>query len=240
MILGDTAVVIQDVLGITPEALDAVDVVAGPAADEGVLMTDDVVLAEAPEGLVTAEGVSVVHRALAGTGLDMAHQFLGTEVFDDLGIDASIPFQQAKNDTFASRTPTAFAFAASAEVGLIQFDLALEFAALELGDMEYGFAQSLIHARDHLGIDAQILGQAVGRLQLIKTFQDFNLTREPGETFTLATMPAFDVTARGSQDTKRTAENALATPQKFGRTGKMTGFPCNHKHLSYACGYETP
>ncbi|MGH8413530.1 MAG: hypothetical protein ACRESX_02250, partial [Gammaproteobacteria bacterium] len=91
-----------------------------------------------------------------------------------------------------------------------------------------------------LGVDAQILRQAVGRLQLVEAFEDLDLTPQLGETFTLATVPAFYVAARGVKYPKRTTENALATPQKVGRTGKMTGFPNNHKHLSYAYGYETP
>ena len=240
MVARNTPVVIQHMLGIAPEALDAVDVVTRTAVDEGVPMTDHVMLAIAFEGLIPAEGVRKVDRALAGVRPDMAHEFLGGEVGDNSGIHAPIPFQQAKNDTFAGGTPAAFTFAPSAEVGFVQFDLAFEFTALEFRDMEQRFTQTLVNARDDLGIDAEILRQAVGRLQLIEAFEDLDLTPQLGEALALATVPAFHVAARRVEHAKRTAENALATPQKVGRTGKMTRFPCNHKHLSYACGYETP
>ena len=230
MILGNTPVVIQDVLGITPEALDAVDVAAGVTIDEGAPVNYHVMLAVALEGLVTPESIGVVDRALACVGLDMAHELLGREVGDHPSIDPSIPFQQVKHETFAGSSPTAFAFATAAEVGFIRFDLALEFAAFQFDDMEQSFPQPLVNTWDYLGIDTQILDQAVGRLQLVEAFQDFYLTREPDEAFTFAAMPAFDVTAHGSQHAERTTENTLATPQKVGRIGKMTRFPCNHNH----------
>jgi len=170
----------------------------------------------------------------------MTHELVCGEVGDHAGIDASLPFQQAKNDTFAGGTAAAFAFSPAAEVGLVQLDLALEFAAFEFGDMEQRFAQALVNTRDDLGIDAKILSQAVGRLQLVEALEYLYLTPQLGEALTLPAVPTFHVAARGVQHAERTAENALATPQKVGRTGKMTGFPNPHKHLSYAYGYETP
>lgn len=239
MVARHTAVVVEHMFGVAPEALNAVDVIA-PSTHKGSLMVNDVMLAVASERLVTAEGIGVVDRALAGMGLDMAHQLLGGEMGDDPGIHASFPFQQAKNDTFTRSAAAAFAFSPPAEVGLVEFNLALEFAALELGDVEQRFAQPLVNTRDDLGIDAEILGQAISRLQLVEALEDFNLTPELRQALALATVSALHVTARGVQHAERTAENALATPQKVGRTGKMTRFPCNHKHLSYADGYETP
>ena len=70
MVARNTTVVVEHMLSIAPEALDAVDVVAGTAVDERVLVTDHKVLAVALEGLVAAGGIGVVDRTLAGVGLD--------------------------------------------------------------------------------------------------------------------------------------------------------------------------
>jgi hypothetical protein len=154
VILRDAPVVVENVLSITPEALDAVDVIFSAFVDEGFMVTDRMVFAESLERPISAEGIGVVDRSLLGAGLDMVHEGLGRHGFDHLGIDPAFPLQQTENDTFAGGTTTTFAFAPATEIRLIQFDL----------------------------------------------------------------------TCR-AQHLERTAENALATPQKVGRTAEMTAFP---------------
>ena len=57
MVLGHTTVVIQDMLGITPETLDAVDVVLGAFIHQGTVVTDRMMLPVTLERLVAAEGM---------------------------------------------------------------------------------------------------------------------------------------------------------------------------------------
>ena len=53
MILGHAPVVIQDMLGIAPEALDAVDVIFRSFIDEGTVMAHGMVFPVTFQGLVT-------------------------------------------------------------------------------------------------------------------------------------------------------------------------------------------
>jgi len=47
------------------------------------------------------------------------------------------------------------------------------------------FPHSLVHPGNHFGIDAQILGQLIGRLQLIEALQNRNLLTQAIQTFPL-------------------------------------------------------
>lgn len=77
VIFRSTAVVVEDVLNITPEALDAVDVILGAFVDQRFVVTDRMVLAVSAQRTIAPEGVGVVDRSLAGAGLDVIHQDLG-------------------------------------------------------------------------------------------------------------------------------------------------------------------
>src|SRR5258707_5836700 len=89
-------------------------------------------LAIALERLISAKGIGVIHRALARTGLDMAHQLLGRHAFDDLGVDPSVALQEPENNGFPACTPAPNALMSTTKVGLVQFDLAFEPTALQL------------------------------------------------------------------------------------------------------------
>lgn len=240
VILRDTAVVVENMLSITPEALDAVDVVFGTFINQCFAMTDHMVLSESTQGAIAPEGIGVIHRALAGARPDVIHQHLGGDRFDDLGVDPAFSLEETEDHALAGSTPTAFAFTPAAEIGLVQFDLSLEFAALQFAQVEQGFAQTLVDPAHHFDVQPQVAGQSVGRLQLVEPLQDGDLAPQPGEALRLAAATAFHIPTRGAQHLERTAENALATPQKVGRTAEMTVFPNCHRYLPYTYGYETP
>ena len=203
-------------------------------------MVNRMMLPLAFEGLIAAKGIGVVDRALAGLGPDMAHQFLGTHRFDDLGIAPPIPLQQAEYDAFARRPPASLTLTPAAEVGLVQLDLALELAALQLGDVVQHLAQALVDTGDHLDVQPHVLGQPIGRLKLEEAPQNSDFTAQASETFNLAAMSAFNVAAAGLADLERTAKHTLPAPQKVGRTTEMACFPSNHAYLPVYDGYETP
>ena len=198
------------------------------------------VLAVSPQGTIAPEGVGVVDRAFAGARLDVVHQHLSGDRLDDLGVDPSFPLEKAENDALAGSTPTALAFATATEIGLIQFDLSFELTALQFAQMEQGFTQPLVDTTDHLDVQPQVAGQSIGRLQLVEPLQNRDLAAQPGEALRLAAATAFHIPAGRAQHLERTAENALATPQKVGRTTEMTVFPNCHRYLPYTYGYETP
>src|SRR5690606_37734722 len=162
-------------------------------------MTDRMVLAESAQGAITPEGIGVVDRALAGARLDVIHQDLGGDRLDDLGVDPSFPLEKAENDALAGGTSTTSAFTPAAEIGLVQFDLALELAALQLAQVEQGFAQTLVNPAHHLDVQPQVTGQPIGRLQLVEPLQNGDLPAQPRDTFRLAAVATFDVTAGRAQ-----------------------------------------
>ena len=240
VILRDAPVVVENVLSIAPEALDAVDVIFGAFVDEGFMVTDRMVFAKPLKRPIPAEGVGVVDRSLLGAGFDVAHELFSRHGFDDLGIDPSFALQQTENDAFAGSATTTLTFAPATEIRLIQFDLAFESTALQFTQVKQGFAQPLVDASDDFDIQPQIDREPIGGLKLVEPLQNRDLPTQPGQALGLAAAAAFDVTACRAQHLERAAENALATPQKVGRTTKMTAFPNNHRYLPYTNGYETP
>src|SRR5258705_10081064 len=197
-------------------------------------------LAIALERLIPAKGIGVIHRALARTGLDVAHQFLRRHGFDYLGVDPAIALQEPENNRLSTGAPAADALASSAEVGLVQFNLAFEPAALQLRQVIQRLTHALIHAADHLHIDRKIDGQAIRRLQLIEPHQDRDLAAQSHQAFGLAAATTLGIPACSLVNLKRSAVNALAAPQKVGRTTEMTAFACNHALVQAYIGYETP
>ena len=54
------------------------------------------------QGLIAPKCIGVRARPLSSFGLDISHQFFGTNGFDDFGVDAIVPLQEPKHDAFAS------------------------------------------------------------------------------------------------------------------------------------------
>ena len=69
--------------------------------------------------------------------------------------------------------------------------------------------------------------------------QNCDLSTQLGQALGLITT-AFDVTTCRALHLERTAENALATQKKVGRTIKMTAFPNNRRYLPHTNDDETP
>ena len=84
VVFGNTPIVVQDMLGVTPKSLNAVNVILA-AVGKCFAMVQPMVLPQPFHGVVTAEGVGVVHRALSGMLSDMTHQLVSGHL-------ASTPF----------------------------------------------------------------------------------------------------------------------------------------------------
>ena len=180
---------------------------------------------KALQGLIAPKGVRIVDRALASMVLNMGQKGLRRDRLHHLRIDPAIPLQKAKDDAFASRTSASLTLTSTPKVRLIHLNLTRELSAFQFCRMEQNHPQSLIHPGNGLGIQAQITGQAVRWLLLIKTLQDGNLTAQLREAFLLAAEHAFNIATRGLDGLKRTTKNTLATIQKVGRTTKTVWAP---------------
>ena len=201
-----TSVVVQNMFSITPKTLDAVNVVLGSFIDKFLGVIDHQILAKALQRLIASKGIRLVSRALAGVVLDMGHEAPRRDRLHDLGIDPAIALQQAKNDAFASRTTASLPLPCAPKVGLIHLNLTRELGAFEFCRMKEHHPQPLVHPSDGLGIQAQITGQAVRWLLLIKTLQDGNLTAQLSKAFLLAAEHAFNIATRGFNRLKRTTK----------------------------------
>ena len=244
MVPRNTSVVVQNMLSITPKTLNAIYVVHGSLIDKFLGVIDHQMLTKALQRLIASvlgsSGIRIVNRALAGVVLDMGHEGPRRDRLHYLGIDPVIPLQQAKNDAFASSTTASLPLPCTPKVGLIHLNLTRELGAIQFCRMKEHQPQPLIHPGNGLGIQAQITGQSISRLLLIKVLQDGNLAAQLREAFLLTAEHAFNIATRGLYRLKRTTKNTLATIQKVGRTTKNRMSPNNHKYLQGYNGYETP
>ena len=225
---------------ITPKPFDTVDMVFGFFINKVFGVIYDQMFTISLQRLIPAKRIGVVDRSLAGMRLDMRHQGLGRDRLHDLGVNPAIPLQQAEYDAFAARATTAFPFAHSAEVGLVQLNLTRQLGTFQFSGMKQCNAQPLIDSCHRFGIQVQITSQSISRLPLVKPLQNGNLTTQLGQAFLLASAHAFHIASCGFHGLKRTTENTLATAQKIGRTTKYCVNACNHKYLQGYSGYETP
>jgi hypothetical protein len=220
---------------ITPKTLNAVNVVLGSFIDKLLGVINYQMFTKALQRLIAPKGVRIVDRTLAGMVLNMGQKGLRRDRLHYLALvsraDPAIALQKAKNDAFASRTSASLTLTSTPKVGLIHLNLTRELSAFQFCRMEQNHPQSLVDPGNGLGIQAQITGQAVRWLLLIKALQDGNLTAQLREAFLLAAEHAFNIATRGFNRLKRTTKNTLATIQKVGRTTKNRMSPNNHQYL---------
>src|SRR5450759_525151 len=189
------AIVVQNMFSITPKPFNAVDMVFGLFTHKAFGMINHHMFSKSLQRLISTKRIGVVDRSLVGMRLDMSHERLCRNRLHNLGVDPSIPLQQAEYDAFTSCATPTLTLANAAKVGLIQLDLTRQFGTFEFGGMKQRDAQPLINPGYRLGIQVQITGQSIGRLLLVKTLQDGNLTAQLVQAFLLATQHALHITS---------------------------------------------
>ena len=142
----------QAVFGVTPEALDAIDVV-GAESELIIAMVHSsvLVIAEFDQTIVAAPGIGMHHGLqrcfAANDGLQCG--FGG--IWHDLRIDLIPSFQQAEDDGLSPSTPASAAtHAARPEVGFVGFQIAAERRVASTLDGQ-SFSEpkkDLVHAAD--------------------------------------------------------------------------------------------
>ena len=240
VIFGNTPIVVQDMLGVTPKSLNTVDVILATIG-KCFAVVQPVVFPPALQRIVTAEGICVIDRPFSGMLSDMTHQLVSGHLFHHLGVHPPVALQKAEDNAFPRSASSSFTLAPAAEVRLINLNLALELARFQFSHMVDRLAQALIDAGHHLIIKAKIARHAIGRLLLIETGDNANLFARAFERLLFSTrfVPAPDVPALRPRHPKRTTENALSAPQKVGRTVENVVSSSNHKGILTPHGYET-
>ena len=126
MFAAHAVVAFQFGLCITPEVLDAVDVMT-LACSECLLMVDAIVLeAVKHQSIVRAEAVRVDDALRNDFRPDDLAQRLSGNVTDYASVNAAVAPEQAKNGHFTGSAASATAFALAPEVALIALDFAAE------------------------------------------------------------------------------------------------------------------
>ncbi|MEO8324694.1 MAG: hypothetical protein ABI618_02520 [Nitrospirota bacterium] len=209
-------------LGVTPKSFDAINMVFDSApAHETFGMDDRMMFPIGSQGLNAPNGIPVIDRAFPLLGLDMPHEFFGTDRLHDFGIHAVFLLQQPKHDIFASGASAPFPLPLSHKVGLIQFDLPFEFAPFQLGQMVLDFSHSMVDPCHHFDVHSQI-------------------STQPTQAFALVAELEFHIAPTGVQDFERSTKNALPATQKVGRTTKNRVSSSKHESFLAHIGYETP
>ena len=121
---GHAAVWIQPVLGVAPEALDAVDVIA--ADRPSLLLADDHMVASQLQRGVGLPLVGVVQRAFAGVRIDLLHDRLAVIAGDGHGLDLAVALDDPEHDDLAQGTPAARAVACATKGGFVALQRACE------------------------------------------------------------------------------------------------------------------
>ncbi len=213
---------------IGPKPFDAVDVV--PGFWEFLSMTDRVMIAQAFQRTIAVEGVGEIDGPLARLRGDMFHELLGTDRFDNTGVDTSIALQKPQNNTFACCTTSPLTFTMSTKVRLIEFNFSSEASRFQFAGVVQSFPQALIHTGDGLVIDTKIPRQSIRWLLLVKTGNDFHFPMQHASTFLSPTAVAFDISSGGTAHLERTAENTFLAVQKV---VEATQNPLMHCYIIY-------
>ena len=119
--LGDAVELDDALLGVTPEALNAVDVDLPIAKMPAVVQVDMPVTAE-HQRIIAFELVRV-NNAPAPDHLDrQIKQGLGLDVLNSLYMDTAVPLEDTEHRDLIGRPASTFPLALAAEVGFVQFD----------------------------------------------------------------------------------------------------------------------
>lgn len=145
--------------------------------------------------LITAKAIRLINTAFAGVLLDMAHQLFSTDILDDASVDTPFSLKKPKNKALSGSASSTLALAATAEVSLLQFNLATKSSSFQLRRVIERLSQVLVDASYHFHVHAQVNGEPVGRDELIESFDNINLASQAGQALLTLTALALDIAA---------------------------------------------
>ncbi len=103
VVLGNSSVVVQNMLRVTPKSFNAVDMILSTLVDHVFLVFYGMMLAQALERVATSKLVRKVDGAFSRFLSDDSHKLLRRNSFDNPRVYPPIPLRKAENDTFSSR-----------------------------------------------------------------------------------------------------------------------------------------
>ena len=230
MIFGNPSIIVQNMLRIAPKTLNAVDMIAGAFVHHVFAVGNGMVFAQPFERAIAPEGVGIIHRPLARFLSDNCHKIIRAYSLYHSRIYLPITLQKPKYNAFTSRSSSSLTLASPAKVRLVHLYSALQCSTFQFGYMIQSFAKVLIDAGYGLIIKGKIVREAVSWLLRIKALDDLNLAAQLFQSFVFAAA-AFHIPPTRPVYFERTAENALSSSHKVGRTTENTLSTCNHKGI---------
>ena len=112
----------QTLLGKTPEPFEAVDVDFAAGIDLVAVVDLEMTVAAAHQGIIDMKLVRSDDAAPANLLHRHAYQCIGLDVGNNLYVDESVPFQDAKHGNLSCSSAATFTFAPAAEVGFVELD----------------------------------------------------------------------------------------------------------------------
>jgi hypothetical protein len=156
----------QAALGVAPEALDAIDVIAGHASAgelvAGMIDTQMLLVSKIDKPVVAAPAVGADDAVQGDFATNRRGKHGFRAVGHDLGVDLAVPLEDAEDRRLASRAPPGLALdAAWPEVTLIDLDDAGELA-LRRTALRHAHAQTREQTVDGVAVQAGELGDLNG------------------------------------------------------------------------------
>jgi len=157
----------QTFLGKAPETFEPVDIDLAAGIDLVAVVDFEVALAAEYQGIVDMELVRVDDASPANLLHRHAYERLGFDVGDDLYVDESVPFQDAKHGNLSCSSAATFPFAPAAEVGFVELDLTAQERFCIGCVSEYGSTNNHDNSVSDLVGNCHLLGDLPGgKLQL--------------------------------------------------------------------------
>jgi hypothetical protein len=170
----------------------------------------------------------------------MAHQLFSTDILDNSGVNTPFSLKKPENKALSGSASSALALATTAEVSLVQLNLAAQSSGFQLRRVIERLSQVLVDASHYLHIHAQVSREPVGRDKLVESFDNINLASKLRQALLTLTALALNVAASCLMNLEGATEDALFTAHKVGRATEMARSGCNHRTLAYVTGYFSP
>src|SRR5215210_5299625 len=104
-------------------------------------MIDLMMLAISFQRLITAKAIGVIDTAFPGLLFDVLHQDRCAHSFNDASVNKPFSLKKPENKALSGSAASTLAFTMSAEVSLIEFDLATKTPGLQLRRVIQTFSQ---------------------------------------------------------------------------------------------------
>lgn len=176
----DSIIAPQLCFGERPETLNAVDVISLSRELPPAMVNPVMPVTVGEKTVVGTERVGIDRASFGDFLLDNEAEHSPRDIGNRACVDPAVSLEKPENSDFSGRTPAAVAFAASTEIGLVNFDFSCQ-GSLALACSDDGTANEVVDTFRAMPVDAKLTrGADRGDLQREETDKLPNFSvREP-------------------------------------------------------------